>query len=378
MREEPVVTKSTTFVGLDAHAAKIQVAVLVMATGELIEFSSSTDGNSIRRLARKLVKHAAGGELRSCYEAGPTGYALQRQLEAEGVPCVVVAPSLIPRKPGDRIKTDRRDARKLAELLRADMLTGVQPPTPEEESVRDLCRSREDAVTDQTRCRHRLGKFLLRRGLRWVEGKRAWSLAHRAWLRGLRFEDEVEQLVLDDYLLALEQAEARVIRLDARLEAVAESERFRERVGWLCCFRGIRTVTAMTILSELHGFERFTSPRQLMAYLGLVPSEHSSGERELRGGITKTGNSHVRRILIEVAWHYRHRAFVGKALRRRRQDQPSWAVVLAEKAQVRLHQRHRKLTARGKHPNKITTAIARELVGFVWAMLRADAATLAA
>ena len=359
-----------TFVGLDTHAKKIVVAIRTPGAAKAIEFSSPTDGNSVRRLAKKLLRQAGGGELLCCYEAGPTGYALQRQLQSAGVLCIVVAPSLVPRKPGERIKTDRRDALKLAEHLENGALTEVRPPTVEEESVRDLCRSREDAVEDRMRCRHRLGKFLLRRGIRWTEGKRAWSLAHRAGLRRLRFENEVDQVVLDDYLLALEQSEARVERLDESLETVAQGECYRERVGWLCCLRGVQTVTAMTILSELHGFERFTSPRQLMAYLGLVPSEQSSGERQSRGGITKTGNGHVRRMLIEAAWHSRHRPLISFHLRRRRHGQPAWAVALAEKAQTRLHDRYRKLTARGKNRNKVVVAIARELVGFVWAMLR--------
>jgi len=361
--------KGTTFVGLDAHARTLQVAVLGSHLAKAVELSSLTDLTSVRRLAQQLKKHAAGGELRCCYEAGPTGFALQRQLEAAGVPCIVVAPSLIPRAAGDRIKTDRRDARKLAELLRADMVTPVRPPTLEEEAVRDLCRAREDAVQARTRCRHQLGKFLLRRGVRWVDGKCSWTRAHHAWLAKLRFELDVEQSVLDEYLHALEQADLRVDRLDAKLEAVAEGEVYRARVGWLRCLRGVKTVTAMTILSELHGFERFQSPRQLMAYLGLVPSEHSSGERRSRGGITKAGNSHVRRILIETAWQYRHRIVTGSDLRRRRLAQPARVIAIAEKAQARLGARYRKLTARGKHHNKVVTAIARELTGFVWAIL---------
>jgi transposase len=347
--------------------------MLVAGKARATEFSMGTDGNSVRRLAKRLKESGSGG-VRCCYEAGPTGYTLQRQLEAAGISCIVVAPSLIPVKPGERIKTDRRDALKLAELLRADMLTPVRPPTEEEEAVRDLCRCREDVKEDLLRSRHRMSKFLLRRGQRWSQGKRAWTHAHRQWLVKLRFEHEADQVIFDDYLLALEQLEERVRRLDERLEAVAQGDTYRERVGWLCCLRGVKTVTAMTILSELHGFERFESPRQLMAYLGLVPSESSSGERQARGAITKTGNSHVRRILVESAWHYRHRPAVSLHLRRRRQGQPGWVLSVADKAQVRLHQRHAKLTARGKQRNKVVVAIARELVGFVWALLRHEAA----
>ena len=363
----------TTFVGLDAHAQTIQVSMLTSGAARAVEWTVSNDAASIRRLAKKLRERAPAG-LECCYEAGPTGYALQRQLLEARVPCTVIAPSLIPVKPGERIKTDRRDARKLAELLRAGLLTAVRPPTAAEEAVRDLCRCREDAKEDLLRSRHRMSKFLLRRGLRWSQGKRAWTHAHRAWMKGLRFEHGADQSIFDDYLLALEQLEERCKRLDDKLEAVAQSEPYREQVGWLCCLRGVKTVTAITLLSELHGFERFESPRQLMAYLGLVPSEHSSGERQARGAITKTGNSHVRRILIEAAWHYRHRPAVSPHLRQRRKGQPGWILSLADKAQARLHQRHAKLSARGKQRNKVVVAVARELVGFVWAMLRPKAA----
>ena len=223
--------------------------------------------------------------------------------------CHVIAPALIPRKPGDRSKTDRRDARKLAELHRAGVLTDVRHPTPREEAVRDLARARDDARDDLQRGRQRLGKFLLRRGLHYA-GKN-WTRGHRAWVAGLSWEHEAEQPVVDDYLLAIDHLDTRLDELDAHLAERAESEPYRAAVGALRCFHGIDTLTAMLILAELHDFRRVPSPRALMAYLGLVPSEASSGERHRRGRITKTGNTLVRRLLVEAAWHYRHRARVG-------------------------------------------------------------------
>ena len=248
---------------------------------------------AIRQLAKKLVREAPG-EVRSCYEAGLCGYALQRELEAAGgIVCEVVAPSLIPVKPGDRIKTDRRDARKLAELQRSDLLTVVHPPTADEESIRDLSRCREDAQEDLSRARQRMGKFLLRRALIFRAGKKAWGQLHRQWLRGLCFDHAADTAVFGDYLLAIEQLEERVRTLDMELTEAAHRDPYREPVSWLRCFRGIDTVTAITLVAELHDFRRFSSARELMAYLGLVPSEYSSGDSRNRGSITKSGNRHV-------------------------------------------------------------------------------------
>jgi transposase len=280
----------------------------------------------------------------------------------------VIAPALIPQKPGERVKTNRRDARKLVELGRAGLLTAVQPPTPEDEAVRDLARARDDAREDLQRCRHRLGKLLLRRGLHYAG--RNWTRAHRAWVDRLTWTHAAERSVVDDYLLAIDQTEARLLELDARLAEIAEHEPYRTPLGWLRCFRGIDTLTAMLILAELHDFRRFVSAPALMAYLGLVPSEDSSGEKHRRGRITRTGNALVRRLLVEVAWHYQHRPGVGIALARRRQGQPARVIAIADKAQQRLCRRFRKLTAEHKPTPKIVVAIARELSGFVWAALQ--------
>ena len=353
---------------MDAHMRMLQVAMLLPGTDVPIEWQVANERGAIRRMVKKILREAKG-EVRMCYEAGPCGYALQRTLKELGVDCVVIAPSLIPVKPGERIKTDKRDARKLAEMFRAGLLTEVHPPTEEEESVRDLCRCREDAKADQLRARHRLGKMLLRRGIRWEGGKMAWTQGHRRWLRSLTFEHEEAKIVFGDYLLAIEHLDERIKGLDAALSEVAQKEPYQKPVAALRCFQGIDTVTAMTLVAELHDFRRFQSPRELMAYLGLVPSEHSSSERRRLGSITKAGNSHVRRVLIESAWHYRHAPQLGERLRKRREGQPADVIAVADRAALRLHRRFGRLNARGKPIAKVVVAIARELVGFLWAVL---------
>jgi len=366
--------KEFSYVGLDVHKEWIQVAMLTGASSQTEEWQVRNDTAGLRRLTKKLATHAGDG-LVCCYEAGPCGYGVQRELRKAGIDCKVIAPSLIPVKSGDRIKTDRRDARKLARFLRAGELTEVYPPTTEQEVVRDLCRAREDAKEDLLRCRHRLSKMLLLHGLRYDAGKHAWTLAHRQWLRSLSFENANAQKVFDDRLLAIEHVEQRLQALCERIEEVATKEPYAEVVGYLRCFRGIDTTTAMTIVAELHGILRFETPRQLMAYLGLVPSEHSSAGTRRQGSITKTGNSHVRRVLVEAAWHYRHRPNVGpglktRGLQSRRRGQPGWVISIADKAQQRLHRRYWRIVERGKNPNIATVAVARELVGYLWDVMR--------
>ena len=364
----------TTYVGIDAHKKDLFIAMFVGTSAAPVTWTVPNEPNAIRRLVKKLEREAPG-PIRACYEAGPCGYALQRQMTTVRVSCQVIAPALVPRKPGERIKTNPRDARKLGELLRAGLLTEVRPPTPEEEAVRDLCRARDDARADLQRCRHRLGKLLLRRGLHYGGGGRNWTRAHRQWIDSLPWSHEAERVVVEDYLLAIDQVEARLIELDARLTAIAQADPYREPVAWLRCFRGIDTLTAILILAELHDFRRFQSPRALMAYLGLVPGEDSSGEKHRRGRITRTGNTLVRRLLVETAWHYQHRPAVGVALARRRKGQPGRVIAIADKAQQRLCRRFRKLAAAHKPSPKIVVAIARELTGFLWAALQREPAT---
>jgi transposase len=356
-----------TFVGMDAHKKNIQVAMLTPDL-QATEWTMPNEQAAVRRMVKRIQREAPG-EVRSCYEAGPCGYELQRQLNAQGMACMVVAPSLIPVKPGDRIKTDRKDALKLAELHRAGLLTEVTPPTEDEEAVRDLCRCREDVRQDLLRARHRLSKFLTRRGYQFTQGKRNWTQLHRNWLRSLRIEQPADRATFDAYLLAVEQLEERRRTLEAHLDTFAAQEPYREPVAWLRCFRGIDTVTALTIVAELHGFSRFNSPRQLMGYLGLTPSEYSSGEKRRQGAITKSGNVHVRQALVEAAHHYRHRPAVGQGLRKRREGQPGWVIAHADRAMERLHRRFMRMIMGGKHYNKSVVAIARELAGFIWAVL---------
>ena len=367
-----------TFVGLDAHARNINVAVILPESGEVdAQWQITHDERSLRRLAKKLLTMAPG-EVQVVYEAGPCGYALKRKLEGLGLCCEVVAPSLIPVKPGERVKTDRRDACKLASLLKADLLTLVHPPNEKEEALRDLMRAREDAKKDLLSARHRLGKMVLRYGLQFLETKN-WTVKHRAWLKGLRFDEPYAQQVFDNYLLAIEQIEERLKMLEAHIEEAAADDAYAEQVGWLCCLRGIGTVTAMTILAELHDFRRFARPRDLMAYLGLVPSEYSSGGHTKRGSITKAGNSHVRRVLVEAAWNYRHRPAVSALLRKRRAGQPAAVIAIADRAQHRLYKRYYRLKEGHRKPhNVVTVAIARELVGFIWAVLHHQDAARAA
>jgi transposase len=352
---------------MDAHKKDLFIAMLIGDAQTPVTWTVPNEPHAIRRLVRKLERDAPG-PVRVCYEAGPCGYALQRQMTTPRVTCQVIAPALIPRKPGERIKTNRRDARKLAELLRAGLLTEVRPPTPAEEAVRDLCRARDDAREDLQRCRHRLGKLLLRRGLHYHG--RNWTQAHQRWIDSLEWTEPAARTVVDDYQLAIEQLEARLKEFDARLTEIAEAEPYREKVAWLRCFRGIDTLTAILLLAELHDFRRFQTPRALMAYVGLVPGEDSSGEKQRRGRITRTGNALVRRLLVETAWHYQHRPHIGPALTRRRKGQPGHVIAIADKAQQRLCRRFRRLAEQHKPAPKVAVAIARELAGFLWAALQ--------
>ena len=358
-----------TWVAIDAHKDSLSVAMVVAGEEGVQQWRTRADKLAIARLVKKLLR-LAPGEVVCCYEAGPCGYVLQRELERQQrIRCMVVAPSLVPRKPGQRVKTDRKDARHLLGQLRAGELTEVYPPSPEDEAARDLCRYRDQIRRDLMRCRHRISKMLLRRGVVYRAGKN-WTKRFRCWLDGVRFEEDAAQAVLDHMLIELTQLEERKRSLEGRIEELASTDRYCKAVGWVRCFRGFDTVSAMIVVAELFAFFRFRSPLHLTSYLGLVPSEYSSGESHCRGGITKAGNSYLRRILVEAAWHYRHLPKVTKTLAARREGQPAWAIEIAEKAQLRLHRRYRHLAlVRRKNRNKVNVAIARELVGFLWALL---------
>jgi transposase len=304
--------------------------------------------------------------VRCCYEAGPTGFGLYRHLVARGIDCQVVAPGLVPTPPGDRIKTDSRDARKLARLLAGGLLEPIHVPSPQLEAARDLVRAREDARLDRMRDRQRLSKFCLRHGR--LLPTSAWTVTRRKWLAEQRFEFAAQQLTFDTYVHAVDLVDARIEQLERAIRETAEQEPWRELVGRLRCLRGIDTLTALALVTEISDFSRFKSADQFMAFVGLVPSEHSSGERRRQGSITKIGNAHVRRLLVESAWHARRRPTVGYELARRQRDQDAALIERAWRCQQRLYQRWQRMAGRGKPQQKIVVACARELAGFVWAI----------
>jgi transposase len=367
--------ETVRFLGLDVHAETIAVAV-AEPDGEVRSLGTIANREeSIRKLVKKL---GAPERLRACYEAGPTGYVLYWQLTQLGVECAVVAPTLVPTKAGDRVKTDRRDALKLARSHRSDDLTAVWVPDGDSEALRDLVRAREAAKQDQLRARHRLSKFLLRTGRRPVVGMKAWTEPYMAWVRQVGFEQAAQQATFLDYLHEVDHMAARVKRLEQTItEAVKlASPQVQEVVKGLQALRGIAEISAVTIVAELGQISRFDTARQLMGYSGAVPSEDSSGKRKQRGSITKTGNAHLRRIVVEAAWSYRHRPAIGPRLRKRLEGVPEPIKEIAWKAQVRLSKRYARLAAAGKDQRKIITAVGRELVGFIWAIgIKAEAAS---
>lgn len=362
-------TTTLRHLGLDVHAETITAAV-AEPDGSVRELGTIAHRpEAVRKLLAKL---GPPERLRVCYEAGPTGYALYWQLVGLGVHCDVIAPSLIPTKAGDRVKTDRRDAAKLARCYRAGDLTPVWVPDAATEALRDLVRAREVAKQDQLRARHRVGKFLLRHGRQRPEGMRSWTLRHLRWLAQQRFDSPVLQAVYDEYRVEVEHVAARVRRLEQAIETAVASLTPTQQalVGALAALRGVQRVTATTLVTELGTLTRFATARQLMAYAGLVPREHSSGGSTRRGAITKTGNAHLRRVLVEAAWAYRHGATTTGVLRLRQAGQPAAVVAIAAKAQQRLCPRYRRLVAKGKPPLYVATLLARELLGFIWAIGR--------
>lgn len=352
------------FLGLDVHAETIAVAV-AECSGEVRSLGTIPNRiESIRRLIRKL---GPAEQLRACYEAGPTGYVLYWQLSELGVKCEVVAPTLIPVKAGDRVKTDRRDAEKLARCYRGGDLTAVWVPDAAHEALRDLVRARLAGKRDELRARHRLSKLLLRHGRRPPPGTKAWTDKYLAWVKGERFEQAAQQVTLEDYLHEVEHAGMRIVRLERAMDAAIESLPIKMRAV-IEALRGIAQVSAVSIVAELGEVSRFRRPRQLRGYSGAVSWEDSSGPRVHRGGISKAGNAHLRRIVGEAAWSYRHRPAVGKALAARQRGLSAPITEIAWKAQHRLHQRYTRLLARGKSRQQAATAVARELLGFIWAI----------
>jgi transposase len=350
---------TTVSVGLDVHARSVRL-VAVCADELLEERTLPYDEEAVERVLRRWPG------VRCCYEAGPTGFGLQRFLVERGIECLVVAPGLVPQRPGDRVKTDSRDARKLARLLAGGLLDPIHVPSRELEAARDLVRAREAARVDRMRDRHRLSKFCLRHGR--LLPTSSWTLARRKWLGEQRFEFPAQQQTFDTYLHAVDLVDARIEQLERSIREAAEQEPWRMLVARLRCLRGLDTLTALAIVTEIGDFGRFRSAAEFMAFVGLVPTERSSGEQRRQGSITKVGNSHVRRLLVEAAWHARRRPTVGYELARRQRGQDAVVVERAWRCQQRLYQRWQRMAGRGKPQQKIVVACARELAGFVWAI----------
>jgi transposase len=354
-----------TWVAIDQHKLSL-VAATLPASGGQPEVARL---ENTERAIRRFIERLGGAEgLAVAYEAGPGGYELHRLLHSIGVACDVIAPSLIPVRAGDRVKTDRRDAKKLVRLYRAGELSFVQPPSPMQEGLRDLVRCRDDLRCARTAARHRVVKALLRHGHIYRQGE-AWTVRHRAWIESQRLADPLAHAALEYMLTHLGGLDTQIAALDGQLEQIATREPWADPVAWLCSFRGISTRTALGLLAEIGDFRRFAHPRELMSYLGLTPSEYSSGQQQHRGHITKTGNRHARRLLLEASWHYRHRPRQSARAARLQEHVPPEVKARAWQAQIRLHHRHRVLAEHGKRSTVANVAVARELTGFIWAAM---------
>lgn len=357
------------YVGLDVHQDRIDIATADPGRDGEVRHLGRIGGDlaALDKALRKLISQ--GRPLQVVYEAGPCGLVIWRHLSVQGIDCEVVAPSSIPKRSGDRVKTDRRDAMRLARLSRSGDLTAVRVPGAGDEAVRDLVRAREDAVRECRNARHRLKALLLRNGIAYA-GKTAWTAAHLRWLATLKLEHPAQQIGFQEYLHSVTEATARIARLEQALRDVLSEWSLKPLVQALQALRGVQLIAAMTLVAELQDFLRFDNPRQLMGYVGLVPSAHSSGRQRRQGRITKAGNSAARRMLVEIAWHYQHSPRVSPIIATRQDQVPKAVTDIAWKAQLRLHAKFKRLVARRVLKNKAVVAVARELAGFVWAIGR--------
>jgi transposase len=369
LRKELVIMKDTIkYVGLDVSKEKIAVAIAEEGREEPRYWGMiSHTPEAVKKLMKKLGDPES---LRVCYEAGPTGYPLYRLLLTMGIRCSVIAPSLIPKRPGERIKTDRRDSIRLAQLYRAGELISIYVPTPEDEALRDLVRCREDAKEDELRVKHRLSKFLLRNDIKPPSGVNKWTDKYFKWLDTLKFENSSLRVTFQEYYHHLKELKQRILRLEEEIQVHSSEGVHAKKIQALQSLRGVALITASSIVAEIGSFKRFTTPRQFMAYVGLIPSEYSSGESRRLGQITKTGNRHVRRLLVESAWSYRYQPSVKGKLQRRQSGQSPTILAISWKAQNRLHKKYHRLLSRGKEKSKTVTAVARELAGFIWAVMQ--------
>ena len=356
-----------TVVGMDVHQRKVVAGVLKPGSNQIS--NTITIENTPKNIVKLVKSIVSEGPADFVYEAGGYGFEIQRQITGMGHRCAVIAPSQTPRRPGDRVKTDRRDAEKLARFWRMGELREIHVPTREEESARDLVRVREDLVVNQLRARNRMLKFLLRQGRVWRDG-RNWTQMHWEWLRKQKFEWEYTQKSFEAYLRTLAETDEHLQWVEDRIGELAEKEPYRSRVLCLRGLKGINTLAAMTFLTEIQDFKRFENPRKLMRYTGLVSSENSSGERVRRGAVVKSGNNHIKRVLVQCAWTYRYASQGSLTLRKKRKECPPEVVRICRKADDRLHRRFMRLVSRNKPAQKAVVAVARELVGFIWAVSR--------
>jgi transposase len=358
-----------TYVAMDTHKKDHKIALHHPNDEQVIQFVIKNTADEIKKMVAKIKKHALS-DIKFCYEAGVCGFTLKRRIEALGCQCAVIAPSLIPIKPGERIKTDRRDALKLLSMFKAGLLTEVYAPNPQQEAAREMSRCRQTAMENLKRIRHQLLKFLIRHGYVYTDGNH-WTKKHIQWIKTLKFDLPLLAEIFDNYFTEMNHCLQRLQSLDKELEKIAQTLPYKEMVGIIRCLHGIDTLTAITIITEIFEFGRFAEPNAIMSYLGLTPSENSSGQKQAKGSITKTGNKRVRRLLVETSWHYRHRYNPNSnALRQRRKDQPQWAINLADKAAQRLRKRYWYLIDHGKSPCIANVAVARELAGFIWAIFK--------